>query len=131
MPNLNVQKTVTYTDPVTAIDYTIAGNVTIQAKECYRGKLALLAGSYKFLFKTENSPYYPDFKYAAIKNTGTNPCFLDMISGDGHTIVEIPHGCLHELWGNKSYNDQNTVSATVIDSLAAKGNTTIEFDVFV
>ncbi len=71
-------------------------------------------------------------KYANIKNTGDNSAYIAIHSGGAaYSIVEVLPGCDYEIFGRGISNSISSPSGSAFDKVEAKGNTTIEVDVFV
>lgn len=132
MAVLSITKTVTYTDPDTGVSYQITKTVDLEAAQCDRRRYDLSTGTSQGIFFNLQKPYATGVvKYVRITNIGaTNSAYI--FSDDGTndaTGHEIPKGAHYDffgdyIWGAGINSDQR------IDSIYARGDTSIEIDIF-
>ncbi len=133
MPELEITKTVQYTDPDTLRPYDLTATIKLQATLCYRDNYVLDATTAKRIIITGTEALFSgDVKYAFIKNVGDNSAYIGIHAGGAaYSIIEIPPGCDHDFFGKNISNSISSPDPTMFDKVEAKGNTTIEVDVFV
>lgn len=131
MPSVTVQKSIAYSDATTSTPYDLGGTVTIPCSVPYRDYHSLSPSSSTLLIQNGEAPIATgDIKYMLIYNTGANSAYIAIQPVSGSAIFhEIPTGTVFDFFGQRIMDTGNAPGG-LIDTIFAKGNTTIEVDIF-
>lgn len=132
MATATIIKTVTYSDPDSSTSYNVTATKEIEAQQCDLRRYDLSPSTSQEIFSNLQKPYATgQVKYIRITNIGaTNSAYIAIDDGTNDaTIFEVAPGVDHDffgddIWGAGINNDQR------IDTIWARGNTSIEVQIF-
>lgn len=129
MPDLIVDKSVTYTDAESGSPYELTAQVRISCTMAMRNKHTLSASTPIIVFQTEVLPFATGkVAYVCIKNIGANTAYVafqDNVATDGN-FFEIPAGAVMDFFGS----DISIAGTDTLQYVFAKGDTVVEVDAF-
>ena len=128
-----INTVITYADATTTTPYGIEASTEVNPSRCYRDAFTLSPSVATEIFKVSTLAdlHYASIKYIFIWNTGAATCYVSLISGSAGYIIEIPAGQVWDGFGKDIYNSESGAAPDTLDTIEAKGNTTIEIDVLV
>lgn len=133
MPVLTINKSIQYADAVTGTQYTLDASVTIACSVAVREYHSLSSGSSTNVLTNFHAPTSTgDIKYVSIYNSGASSAYIAIVDETGTAMQhEIIAGGVFEVFGQDIMStDYFAPVYSRLNNIYAKGNTTIEVDIF-
>lgn len=132
MPTLTVTHSISYTDAGSGSTYSITATKEVECQNAYRDKHALSASASTAVYdRSVPNLNSGKIKYMEIRNVGAASAYFALnVANNSAVCFEVPAGAIWNTFTER-FDGATVISTTeTLIELWAKGNTSVEVDIF-